>query len=165
MVVGSQAVLQYGIPRFTQDIDLIVGLIPHEVERIIEATKAEFRPLPIDVKRFVEETWVLPIEHTRARVRVDLIFSAKSFERKAFENAFTLVVKGVSIRYISPGDLIVQKIIAGRPRDLEDARGVLRVQANRIDEKRVEKELLVLAAQTDHSEWVERWRALREFGG
>lgn len=35
MIIGGQAVLLYGEPRLTRDIDLTLGIGPDEVERLV----------------------------------------------------------------------------------------------------------------------------------
>ena len=37
----------------------------------------------------------------------------------------TATYEGVDVRFVSVEDLIIQKIVAGRPRDLADARTVI----------------------------------------
>ncbi|GFP43579.1 nucleotidyl transferase AbiEii/AbiGii toxin family protein [Candidatus Hakubella thermalkaliphila] len=163
MVIGGQAVLQYGEPRFTQDIDITIGLIPEELRKALEAFPQEiFRLLPEDVEGFVQNTWVLPIEHRETGVRVDLIFSMTPFEREAIKSAREILIDNMPIHYISPEDLIVQKIVSGRPRDLEDVRGMLEIQGKRMDEKRIEKMLDALAREVGEDEWIKRWKEIQE---
>jgi hypothetical protein len=45
---------------------------------------------------------------------------------------------------ISPEDLVIAKLLAGRPKDTEDARGVLRAQRPGLDTARVERVLGLL---------------------
>lgn len=161
MVIGGQAVLQYGEPRFTQDIDITIGLIPEELRKALDALPQEiFRLLPEDVEGFVRDTWVLPLEHRETGVRVDLIFSMTSFEREAIESAREILIDNMPIHYISPEDLIVQKIVSGRPRDLEDAKSILEIQGERIDKKRIERILEALAREAEEAEWIKRWKEI-----
>ncbi len=44
-----------------------------------------------------------------------------------------MTIGGVSVPIISPEDLIATKIPAGRPKDIEDIRGVLRERAADLD--------------------------------
>lgn len=161
MVIGGQAVLHYGEPRFTQDIDITIGLIPEELGKALDALPQEiFRLLPEDVEGFVQDTWVLPLEHRETGVRLDLIFSMTSFEREAIESAREILIDNMPIHYISPEDLIVQKIVSGRPRDLEDAKSILEIQGERIDKKRIERILEALAREAGEAEWIKRWKEI-----
>jgi hypothetical protein len=53
-------------------------------------------------------------------------------------------VSGATIPVISPEDLIITKILAGRPQDLEDVRGVLRERAESMDLDRIRGMLRLL---------------------
>ncbi len=161
MVIGGQAVLQYGLPRFTQDIDVTIALIPEEVNRVLNGIEGSFRVLPRDLEKFIRETWVLPVEHLETGVRVDFIFSITAFEREAIETAREITVEDMSIRYISPEDLMVQKIIAGRAIDLEDAKGILDMQGERIDRERIERSIIALSRETGEKEWLKRWEEVK----
>ena len=61
MLIGGQAVLLYGTPRLTRDIDITLGIDSDQaalVEKICRRLKLNI--LPKDVERFVQETKVLP---------------------------------------------------------------------------------------------------------
>jgi len=162
MVIGGHAVLQYGLPRFTQDIDVTIALTPREADKVLNSIEGSFRVLPRDIEKFIRDTWVLPVEHHETGVRVDLIFSITAFEREAIEKAREITVENMTIRYISPEDLIVQKIIAGRAVDLEDAKGILDMQGERIDRKRIEKSISALSRERGEYEWLKRWDEVKK---
>jgi len=162
MIIGGQAVAQYGIPRFTQDIDITVGLTPEDIDHVLKAVKQMFRVLPRNVKGFVQKTWVLPIEHIETEIRVDLIFSITPFEQNAIKKAKEIVIEDVGLRYILPEDLVVQKVIAERPRDLEDAKGILEVQGENIDITQIEKTIKKLAKESGEKAWFTGWQKLKQ---
>ena len=162
MVIGGQAVLQYGLPRFTQDIDLTIALTPEEAGKILNCIEGSFRVLPRNLEKFIRETWVLPVEHFETGVRVDFIFSISAFEREAIEKAREIRIENQSIRYIQPEDLVVQKIIAGRAIDLEDARGILNTQGEKIDRERIERDIIALSQETGEKEWLNRWKEVKK---
>ena len=125
MVIGGQAVLLYGEPRLTRDVDLTLGVSPSQLDNVLRVTDGlGLRPL-VDPHPFVAETLVLPCDEPESGIRVDIVFSLPGYERVAIERARAVEVGGVSVRFASPEDLTVQKLIAGRPRDLDDVRGVL----------------------------------------
>ncbi|HLE83827.1 MAG TPA: nucleotidyltransferase [Thermoanaerobaculia bacterium] len=59
---------------------------------------------------------------------------------------------GLEVPVISPEDLVVTKILAGRPKDLEDVRGVLREQSGRLDLQRSRRFLRMLEQALDRSD-------------
>lgn len=128
MVIGGQAVLAFGEPRLTKDIDVTVGLDTDGLATILAAAeRIGLRPL-VEPQAFVEETMVLPCEHGASGARVDFVFSQTPYEREALARTRKLTIEGTVVRFACPEDLVIHKTIAGRPRDLEDIRGVLAKQ-------------------------------------
>jgi len=126
MLIGGQAVLLYGEPRLTRDIDVTLGVGPDRVADVLTvAHEAGLVPLVGDVYAFARQTLVLPCEDPGTGIRVDFIFSFSPYEREALSRVRLVSMKTASVRFASPEDLIVHKVLAGRPRDLEDVRNVL----------------------------------------
>lgn len=126
MVIGGQAVLLYGEPRLTRDIDLTLGIGPDEVNQLIDLLPSlELSALTQNPQEFVEETMVLPCQDKKTGIRVDFIFSLSSYEKEALNRAKKIKMGTVEIRFASIEDLIIHKTIAGRPRDWEDVERVL----------------------------------------
>lgn len=126
MIIGGQAVLLYGEPRLTKDIDVTLGIGTEGLEQIIQsAQNLRFKPLVPDPKDFVRETMVLPTLHEKSGIRVDFIFSFSAYEHQAIQNAKQVRIGTHDVSFASLEDLIIHKIIAGRPRDLEDVRSVI----------------------------------------
>ncbi len=124
MVIGGQAVLLYGEPRLTQDIDVTIGAVTARLPDVLAAlTGIGLRAL-VDTA-FVEETLVLLCEDSDSRIRVDVIFSFSGYEQEAHRRARRVDIAGTDVRFASREDLLIHKIVAGRPRDIEDARSVL----------------------------------------
>ena len=126
MVIGGQAVLLHGEPRLTTDIDLTLGTGVEGLSKILGlCEKMGLVPLPGDPPAFAMETMVLPARDKKSGIRVDFIFSNSAFERAALSRTVGVRVGGTDVRFASAEDLVIHKLVAGRPRDLEDARGVL----------------------------------------
>ncbi len=126
MLIGGQAVLAYGEPRLTRDIDVTIGLAPEGLPRILKLLKKlELSPLPKDPRKFVEKTMVLPAGHAQTGARVDIIFSISPYESQALKRARKIQVHTHKVCFAAAEDVIIHKIVAGRPRDLEDAQGIL----------------------------------------
>lgn len=125
MLIGGYAVGIHGAPRFTQDIDLTLGLDVDDFDRVADAIADDFTPLPENPRDFATQTNVLPIKTKADAIRVDLIFSFIEFERRSIEAADTINIQEYPVKVASPSHLIVYKLLAGRPRDLEDAENLL----------------------------------------
>ncbi len=125
MVIGGQAVLLYGEPRLTDDIDITLGATLDRLPDVLKLTSSiGLEPL-VDPEEFTRQTMVLPCRDAATDLRVDLIFSFSPYERQALERARPIKMGDTQVRFASLEDVIVHKIIAGRPRDLEDVKGML----------------------------------------
>jgi predicted nucleotidyltransferase len=126
MVIGGQAVLLYGEPRLTRDIDVTLGAGPERLQDLLAlAQSAGWRLLVEKPEEFVQRTLVLPLQDAKSGIRIDLIFSYSPYERQALERVRRVSVGKANVRFAAVEDVIVHKMIAGRPRDLEDVRGIL----------------------------------------
>jgi len=134
MLIGGQAVLLHGRPRLTDDIDVTLGLGPADYPGVLElCDRLGLTPLPEDVATFVKETYVLPARHRDTGMRVDFIFSTTPYERQAIERSQQVEVGGVAVSFATAEDLVIHKLFAGRPRDLEDAAGVVLRKGSDLD--------------------------------
>ena len=126
MVIGGQAVQLYGEARMTQDVDLTLGIGIEGLARVMDICRAcGLRALTAKPEEFVRDTMVLPAVEERTGIRVDFIFSFSDYERQAIERGRLVELGGTKVRFAALEDLIIHKLVAGRPRDLEDARIIL----------------------------------------
>lgn len=126
MIIGGQAVLVHGEPRLTKDIDLTVGCNIDAFQTVLKAVlSVPLKPLTESPEQFVSETMVLPCIDPNSEIRVDITFSISDFETQAIKRAVRIPIDGIEVAFAAVDDLIIHKIIAGRPRDLEDARILL----------------------------------------
>ena len=126
MLIGGQAVLLYGEPRLTRDIDITLGVDIDKLKNIISlAGGLALKILPENVETFVRETMVLPVVHEKTGIRIDFIFSFSPYEQQAIVKARKIRMLDRDVCFASPEDVVIHKIVAGRPRDIEDVRGIL----------------------------------------
>ncbi len=116
----------YGEPRLTRDIDITLGVdIDHLGEVLAVVQELNLKPLPKEIEPFARETMVLPALDEHTGIRVDFIFSYTPYETEAIKRARKIKIIDQEVNFTSPEDLIIHKIFAGRPRDIEDVRTVL----------------------------------------
>lgn len=126
MVIGGQAVLLYGEPRLTRDIDITLGIGPERVQEIAGlAAELGWKILTDSPTEFVGKSLVLPCLDPGSGVRVDFIFSFSAYERQAIDRVRHVPMGKAGVNFAAIEDLIIHKIVAGRPRDVEDVRSVL----------------------------------------
>lgn len=134
MVIGGQAVLLHGDARLTRDVDVTLGAGPDRIPELLRVcAMLGLVPLPEDPSGFARRTFVLPAEEPSSGLRVDFILSTTPFERQALQRAGFVALGGARVPFASAEDLVLLKLFAGRPRDLEDAVGVVRRKGGSLD--------------------------------
>jgi predicted nucleotidyltransferase len=127
MIIGGQAVLLYGEPRLTRDIDVTLGADTDRLREILEVAKSLFfEAFQRNVEEFVRETMVLPVRDPHSGIRIDFIFSFTPYERQAIRRAHKVAIGGSLVTFAAVEDVIIHKLLAGRPRDVEDVRSILK---------------------------------------
>lgn len=140
MIIGGQAVLLYGTPRLTRDIDMTLGIDTDKyllIEKVCK--KSGLKILPENPEEFAKETKVLPVEETRLKIRVDFIFSFTPYEKQAIERTRIILMNGYSVKFASCEDVIIHKMFAGRAIDEEDVKNILIKNRNKIDIEYIRK--------------------------
>lgn len=126
MIIGGQAVLLYGTPRLTKDIDITLGVSTDRITDIVKICQlAKLKIIPEDYKNFVNKTFVLPTKDETSEIRVDLIFSFTPYEQQAIERTRKIKIENTFVYFASPEDVIIHKIFAGRARDIEDVKNII----------------------------------------
>jgi len=98
MVVGGQAVLLYGEPRLTRDIDITLGVdVDHLGEVLAVVQGLNLKPLPQEIESFVRETMMLPALDEHMGIRVDFIFSYTPYETGAIKRAKKVKIMGQEV--------------------------------------------------------------------
>jgi hypothetical protein len=129
MVIGAQAVLVYGRPRFTGDIDITLGVDVEQLSRLKKiAEEISLRPLRPDFEQFAMQTNVFSVVEDATKIKVDFIFSFSPYEREAIKRVKPIEIQQTTVYYASPEDVVIHKIVAGRPLDIEDAKSIINVQ-------------------------------------
>lgn len=133
-VFGAHAVVAYGQPRLTADLDVTVMADLDQAPGLIARLAATGVYLkPQATEEFIRRTRVLPLVHERTGIPVDVVLAGPGLEQEFVANARELDLAGVTVPVISPEDLVVTKILAGRPKDLDDVVGILREQMPGLD--------------------------------
>ena len=123
---GAQAAILRGVSRTTEDVDVTVDLGPataHELARALDGAGLTLRVR--DADEFIAATRVLPVWHQATGTPVDVVLAGSALEDRFFATAETVEIDGVAVRVASLESLVVMKILAGRPRDVDDATAML----------------------------------------
>jgi len=162
MIIGGQAVLLYGSPRFTRDIDITLGLNIDKFQTIKTLCSAlQIKITPENPEIFVKDTMVLPAEDTDSKIRVDFIFSFTPYEKNAISRAKEVMIGGYPVKFASPEDVIVLKMFAGRAIDKEDVKNIL-LKQTKLDLKYIKKWLTVFQQIPEHKNILNNFEAIRK---
>lgn len=154
--------LYHGESRFTEDIDITLGVDSDHLDMLLSVLKDEFTVRTKNPADFVAKTNVLPIRDIQNSVKIDLIFSFIDFERKAIARAETVAIDNQRIQIVSAADLVIYKLIAGRARDIEDAKSVLERKSGEVDITFIDKHLLELGNIIGRKDIYETWEILKK---
>lgn len=160
-VFGAQAVIAAGAVRQTADIDITVEDTPPE--RLLAAlARAGFRlrrDIP-DLQTLIEHHRVLPLEHAKSGFQLDVVRAGPGLEQDMLDRAITRQVGRWRIPFVETNDLLVLKVLAGREKDLEDVRTLLRSKSPEVDVELVRTRLRELGRLIDDSSLVASFDAL-----
>jgi hypothetical protein len=152
---GAQAAILYGVARLTADVDVTVQAGSRSTREIVAGLEAAGCMLRVaDVEAFVERTRVLPLVHARTRIPVDVVLAGPGLEELFLARVEEHVVAGVRLPVVSAEDLVVMKILAGRPKDLDDAETVVTARRGRLDRDRIRATLELLEKALDRADLV-----------
>jgi hypothetical protein len=147
---GAQAAILYGAARLTADVDVTIdpGALPTSTI-MDELQRAGFVLRVADAERFVERTRVLPLLHERSGIPCDVVLAGPGIEDLFFERTCVRVVEGLEVPVVAADDLVAMKILAGRPKDLDDVAAIVRAQGGGLDLVRARETLGLLEQALD----------------
>lgn len=134
MIIGGIAVSVWGRPRTTLDIDFAVLTDRKGLDRF--GGRAERHGFHID------HEWAAWNPLARANqlrlihraLRIDLLLPGDEHDRHALTRRCVRIWYHRRLWFVTPEDLILQKLKVGRPRDFEDAFLIFETQKDRLDE-------------------------------
>lgn len=141
---GAQAAIVWGSPRLSADVDVTASLERTDLAGYVEAMRNHGFDVVFGDADFVARTRVIPFVHRDSRMPLDIVLSGPGLEEEFLQRAVSVDVAGTTIPVISPEDLIVTKILAGRPKDIEDIRGVIHERKDSLDVARIRAVLRLL---------------------
>lgn len=142
---GAQAAILHGAARLTADVDVTVRL-PVSMSAPALATTVEQHRFArrFSDPRFTAQTRVLPFAHVPTDLPLDIVLAGPGLEDQFFARAEVREIDGVAIRVASAEDIIVMKVLAGRPKDQDDVVAVLKAYGGGLDRAYVEATLNAL---------------------
>ena len=136
--VGGLAVLAFGEPRTTMDVDVIAAYGPADADPLAqEFRRRGFFASEEDLRDALTDRTHCTIEDRRSRYRVDLSAATTTPAKDAIAARQAVRWRGMSLPIAGPEHTIVMKLVFGREQDFEDALGMYRRQQTRLDVERM----------------------------
>jgi predicted nucleotidyltransferase len=121
-LIGALAANRYRTsPRLTQDVDLLLA----DVGPGLEILEAELSEAGWQVRRADAEGELLRLRHPQLGV-ADLLIAGTDYQQEALARAREeSIIGGERISVLTPEDVIVHKLIAGRSQDIADIEAII----------------------------------------
>jgi hypothetical protein len=159
-VFGAQSVVVYGVPRLSADVDVTLALVPDSPELFAQEMQAAGFSLRVSDPDFVRRTRVMPFVHEPTGMPLDVVLAGSGLEDEFLQRAVPTEIGGTRIPVIELSDLVVAKVLAGRPKDLEDTRALWQIHGQRIDSDRIRRLLTLLEEALSQSDLVSTFDAI-----
>lgn len=119
-IVGAYALAFYARPRYTKDMDILVGPSAENAGRILEALREfGFSSLPLSEQDFTEPGQIIQLGYEP--VRIDLITAIEGMDfQEIWQNRTMGQFGQQQVSFIGVNDLIACKKIANRSQDRAD---------------------------------------------
>lgn len=159
-VFGAQAVIAYGVPRLSADVDVTLALVPDAPERFARDMEVGGFALRADDPDFVRRTRVMPFVHLRTAMPLDVVLAGSGLEDEFLDRAVLTPMGGTEVPVIELADLIIAKVLAGRPKDLDDASALWRLHSGTMDAARIRHTLRLLEEALSQSDLVSAFETI-----
>ena len=138
MLTGGLAVIYYGEPRTTHDIDFVVVISAADVARTKAAFEPDFSVDDESIRAALREGSMFNAIHEESGFKVDFwMLRHEEYGQICFSRRVQVQVLGVTMSLPTAEDVIVGKLDWFRQSEMDkhfsDALGVYRIQANRLD--------------------------------
>jgi predicted nucleotidyltransferase len=156
--IGGIANQVWGIPRFTQDVDLKVFVPDTEYPAVRAAIRTAF---PERGRPRVPENPLI-VDVNIGGIIVDFLLAIPGYEEQIVIRAVRCQMGDLKIWICSPEDLVIQKAVAGRAKDWQDIEGILIEQRGQLDLGYLEDWLSQFAEVLEQPEIVAQYRDIQE---
>jgi hypothetical protein len=130
LVVGGYAVSHFTEQRVTKDLDIFIDTSDENVAIVYVALAAFGAPLAgMTPKDFQDPAWGYQIGQPPSRIDILQELTAVDFDSAWNAGEDGMIDSDIPVRYISPADLIKNKLAIGRHRDLADVDAIRESEA------------------------------------
>lgn len=146
-LIGGYAVAVWGFIRATKDVDFLADIPFSKIQDVLNELKShefivEYSAGDIEDPVSGVIRLRFPVEGAAGdEESIELLLGIKKMPVDIYLRSEKVDLMGVEIPVVSPEDLIVLKLLAGGPVDLQDARSIYKIVKERLDLSYLGKEL------------------------
>ncbi|MGB9721405.1 MAG: hypothetical protein ACPL28_08020 [bacterium] len=135
---GAIAVVYYGEPRTTHDIDLVIVIKDSDVNTMIVNFEKEFFIDEVSIESAIKEKSMFNAMHKETGFKVDFwILGDDDFNQKRFMRRVKVEILGTTMYLPTAEDAIISKLEWFKMSDIDkhyfDALGIYRIQKEKLD--------------------------------
>ena len=145
MLTGSFASAHYGVPRSTQDIDLVIEATAAQLRTFVQSLPADEYYADLDAALEAQRKESLfNVIDLATGWKIDLIIrKSRSFSREEFGRRRVVDLQGLGLFVATAEDVILAKLewakLGNSDRQIEDVAAILRLQSERLDRRYLER--------------------------
>lgn len=131
---GGVAVIVWGQPRVTQDLDLLLEIGTEQVDGFLELARAAGYRTEDNPRELLEGGFLRLLPPADAApVALDLLRADTELHLQAIGRTRTFQLAGEAVPVLAPEDLILLKLVAFRPKDTFDLESVIAATRETLD--------------------------------
>ena len=144
MITGSFASNIHGLPRATQDVDIVIEVEQKTLEKFLESLGSAFYQSPEAAMDALARQQMFNVVHLETGFKVDLIVrKSRPFSRMEFSRRQPAFYLGANRWFATAEDIILAKLewskTSGSERQFNDALNVAKLQRGNLDRSYLEK--------------------------
>jgi len=112
MLTGSMAMNYYAQPRMTRDIDMVIAIVPEDVDRVTALFRPDYYISEESIRESLVHESIFNLIHQESVIKVDCIIRKSSEYRRAeFERRQRILILDFTTFIVSKEDLIISKLV------------------------------------------------------
>ena len=132
-VIGGIAVITYGYPRSTNDIDITVLCDLEELEEVFQLFTKEYIPILTEPLNFFKRNFILPLKDKITGIKIDIAAGLTVFDDTIIKRRKRTKLGEAEFYICTLEDLIIYKLFAERSQDMADVEKLFQENNDNID--------------------------------